>query len=155
GDAGPASSPAVDAPQATASVPPRVPPVVEAATPGAVGDEPETGSKPRRFWIGERSFAVKAWRDLPVHTCNLLAEARPDPLQRAFDDEEFQGHKRRALARTAEGMRSPAAVPGGFVEVASARTTACASSDGSSSAAESPRPPRGTRREPLARAMRG
>ncbi len=78
---------------------------------------PQSGVKPVRFWIGGRSWQVQAWRDLPVNACAFLAEARPEPFARAFTADEFLGHKHRFLATSGKGLRRPAAVTGGFVEV--------------------------------------
>ena len=78
---------------------------------------PASGSKPVRFWIGDRSWAVKYWRDLPVNTCTFLSETQADAFKRALTAEEFQGRKSRLLAPTSEGCRNPVAVTGGFVEV--------------------------------------
>ena len=78
---------------------------------------PVSGAKAVRFWIGNRSWSVRFWRDLPVNTCTFLAETRPEKFKAAFAAEEFLGRKQRLLSPTAEGCRTPVAVPGGFVEV--------------------------------------
>ena len=77
---------------------------------------PPSGSKPKRFWIGDRSWTVRSWRDLLVRTCEFLAETRPEKFTRALTADEFQGRKRRLLAPTPDGFRNPVAVPGGFIE---------------------------------------
>ena len=87
---------------------------------------PAPGSKPVRFWIGDRSWPVSSWRDLPVNTCSYLAESRPERFSAAFSAEEFQGRKQRLLTTTADVCRTPAQVPGGFVEV-NLSATACVS----------------------------
>ena len=79
--------------------------------------EPTPGSKPVRFWIGERTWLVRAWRDLPLNACAYLAETQPERFKTVFAAEEFQGRKRRLLSTTEEGLNSPVAVPGGFVEL--------------------------------------
>ena len=73
--------------------------------------------KPTSFAVGDKTWPVRAWKDLPVTTCIFLAEARPQQYQSALDADEFQGRKSRALARSPELMRTPAQVPGGYVEV--------------------------------------
>lgn len=110
-----ASSPSQTSTGATGRPP--SPPPGTAPPASTVLPPPAAGSRPSRFWIGDSSWAVKYWRDLPVNTCAFLSEARPEQFQRAFSAEEFQGKKRRVLAPTSDGFRSAVAVPGGFVEV--------------------------------------
>ena len=74
------------------------------------------GTKPTTFSIGDRAWPVRAWKEIPIITCTYLAEVRPQEYRQAFDVDEFQGRKCRSLGREPE-MRTPAQVPGGFVEV--------------------------------------
>ena len=72
---------------------------------------------PSRYWIGDSTWAMKFWRDLPVNTCMFLAETRPDQFKKAFTAEEFQSKKRRLFGPSSDGFRNPVAVPCGFIEV--------------------------------------
>ena len=100
-----------------ATAPPAAPGHASAPAVASCLAEPTPGSKPVRFWIGSRTWPVRAWRDLPLNACAYLAETQPERFKSVFAAEEFQGRKRRLLATTADGLNSPVAVPGGFVEL--------------------------------------
>ena len=92
-------------------------PLEGAGQEASINTPPLPGLKPTSLTIGDRVWSVRSWRELPVAACSYLAEVCPQKYERALDANEFQGRKRRALGRTSDSMRSPAEVPGGFVEV--------------------------------------
>ena len=107
----PAPDPAAGEPRA--SVPPPAP---VAEKDERVRAPRRPGQKPATFAIGDKVWTVRAWKEIPVIACTYVAEARPMEYDRAFDAQDFQGKKCRALSRDPE-MRAPSQVPGGFVEV--------------------------------------
>ena len=59
---------------------------------------------------------VNTWRALLERALHQIALHNPEAFANTFDDVDFMGRTRRSIARVADGLRLPIAVPGGFAE---------------------------------------
>jgi predicted type IV restriction endonuclease len=74
------------------------------------------GSKPRLIRIGQSSRNVRSWKELLLAAIALIHEQDPAAVSEALTHGTFGGRKRRLFAIGADMMRTPEAIPGGFVE---------------------------------------
>lgn len=100
----------------TPAPPPEPAPPSGGTTPPTARTPRTPSQRPTSFAIGNKTWPVRHWKDIPIITCTYLSEAQPQAFQRALDADELQGRKFRLVARKPD-MRVAAPVPGGFVEV--------------------------------------
>lgn len=91
----------------TPTVPPGEIPVTVAPTPG---------TKPISVTLGDRTAPIGTWGELLLSVLGQLHTLNPARWDEIFTAPEFEGRKRRMFQRSAEGLRSPKPIPGGFAE---------------------------------------